>query len=91
MSATSKLGRMLQRLRAEKKITQEQLADASGVSRTQIARLESGAQGKGQQSWRTITGLARAFGLSAEKFMAMLEAEPAKPAAKKKPTKKDGK
>jgi transcriptional regulator with XRE-family HTH domain len=83
MSATSKLGRMLQRLRAEKKITQEQLAEASGLSRTHIAHLETGKRGSGRHGWETITGLARAFGLSAEKFMAMLEAESATKKRKK--------
>jgi transcriptional regulator with XRE-family HTH domain len=106
MEPANKLGSLLRRLRGERNLTQGQLAEASGVSRTQIARLETGAQGKGRVSWGTITGLAKAFGVSADEFGQMLLAEKprgeargpgrprkaGKPAAEKKrePKKKDG-
>ena len=75
MSATSKLGSLLRRLRKEKKMTQAQLSEASGVSRTQIARLETGEQGSGRPAWETMLGFAKAFGATAEAFAAMIDAE----------------
>jgi transcriptional regulator with XRE-family HTH domain len=87
MSATSKLGSLLRRLREEKKMTQGQLAEASGVSRVQIARLETAAQGRGakpRHDWNTMTGLAKAFGVTAEEFATMLDQEqPAKVAPRR--------
>jgi transcriptional regulator with XRE-family HTH domain len=75
MNETSKLGTLLRRLRREKKLTQGQIAEASGLSRVQIAYLETGKRGGGRAAWETITGLARAFGVSAEVFVKMIEDE----------------
>ena len=83
MNETSKLGTLLRRLRMEKKLTQGQIAEASGLSRVQIAYLETGKRGGGRAGWETITGLARAFGVAAEDLVKMIEAE--QPAESKGP------
>ena len=75
MAENTKLGNLLARLRGERGLTQEALAEACGVSRTQIARIETGVQGKGDLSFRAASGFAKAFGITAEKFMAMVDAE----------------
>jgi transcriptional regulator with XRE-family HTH domain len=75
MSVTSKLGSLLRRLRKEKKITQAQLAEASGLARVHIANLETGLRGGGRVGWETMNGLAKAFGVASDEFAAMLEAE----------------
>jgi transcriptional regulator with XRE-family HTH domain len=75
MSAITKLGSVLHRLRKEKNLTQEKLAELSGLSRVQIAYLETGKRGSGRAGWDTITGLAKAFGVSSDEFAAMIAAE----------------
>ena len=92
MTENTKLGSLLARLRGEHDLTQEALAKASGLSRTQIARIETGVQGKGDLSFRAASGLAKAFGITVEKFMAMVDAEqpadldqPRRPGRPKKP------
>jgi len=81
MDATSKLASMLRALRDANNFTQEKLAALSGLSRVQIARLETGKRGK-KLSFETVAKLAKAFGMSAEDFMKA--ASDAKPVAKKR-------
>lgn len=87
MSATSKLGSLLRRLRKEKNLTQEALSAASGISRVQIAYLETGKRGGGRIGWDTMMGMARAFDMNPEEFAKILAAE--KPAAKEPKRKTD--
>jgi transcriptional regulator with XRE-family HTH domain len=77
MSVTSKLGSLLRRLRKEKKITQAALAEVSGLARVHIAYLETGKRGGGRIGWETMNGLAKAFGLTADEFAKLLDAEKA--------------
>ncbi|RBP99641.1 helix-turn-helix domain-containing protein [Bifidobacterium xylocopae] len=57
-------GRNLQRLRSERNLSQEQLAAATGLSRSQCQRLEAGANRSGQPSnpsLRNLLALATAL------------------------------
>jgi len=75
MSATSKLGSLVRRLRKERNLTQIQVAEMSGLARVHIANLETGKRGGGRIGWETVNGLAKAFGISPDEFARMLEAE----------------
>jgi transcriptional regulator with XRE-family HTH domain len=55
---TDTVGDRLRTLRLGRFLTQEQLAEMSGVGRATVARLESGA---GQPHMRTISALAKAL------------------------------
>ena len=71
----------LRRLRRQAGVTQEQLAVASGLSRTIIQRIETG---KTPGSVPTIEKLAVALGIPADEFLRPLARSPisrAKPAA----------
>ena len=65
MSTTAKfkkvLARNLARLRAKKKITQQALSDLSGISRVEIARIETGRLNPGTA---TTAALAKALGVT---------------------------
>jgi len=54
-------GIAIKRLRASRKMTQEDLAYGTGISLTSVARMESGAQGVRLE---TILKMARALGIS---------------------------
>jgi transcriptional regulator with XRE-family HTH domain len=54
-------------------MSQQDLADASGVSRVYVARLELGEQHPG---WETVVKLAEALDVSTEAFREDAEAEP---------------
>ncbi|AKV55774.1 XRE family transcriptional regulator [Bifidobacterium actinocoloniiforme DSM 22766] len=59
-------GRNLRRLRAERGLSQEELAAAAGLSRSQCQRLESGANRSGQPSnpsLRNLLSLAEALSI----------------------------
>jgi transcriptional regulator with XRE-family HTH domain len=81
----------LQALREASHMSQQDLADASGVHRVSLARLELGEQ---QPSWETVVKLADALGVSTEAFREGPEAEgaaeppPARKAATKRPARK---
>lgn len=60
----------LQQLRTERSLTQEALANEVGISRSQLARLESGASDKNTAEAQTISELARALGTSVECLLA---------------------
>lgn len=53
----------LKKLRAEKKITQEQLAQRAGISRTTLAMIENE---KAIPDGKTIASLVKALGVSAD-------------------------
>jgi transcriptional regulator with XRE-family HTH domain len=53
----------LRQLRADAKLTQEELAERSGVHRQTIARLELGTR---KPAWETVLALADTLGVSIE-------------------------
>ncbi|MCH2231325.1 MAG: helix-turn-helix transcriptional regulator [Crocinitomicaceae bacterium] len=53
-------GQNVRRLRLEKELTQEELADGAGISQVQIARIESG---KISTSISTVVAIAKALGV----------------------------
>lgn len=63
-------------------MTQEELAEAAGISRSIIARLELGAN---QPTWQTVIALARELGCLPNDFLPDGRLpQPTKPAAKPK-------
>jgi transcriptional regulator with XRE-family HTH domain len=64
MPDTTFAGR-LRALRAAAGLTQQELADRAGLSRTHVGRLETE---DGVPSWPTVCALARALGVGPEKF-----------------------
>ena len=60
------IGDVLRRLRAERDWTQKQLSQASGLSQTDIARIENGVTKK--PSAKTVGRLSRAFGIEIEEL-----------------------
>lgn len=64
---------LLLRLRKSAKLTQQALADASGLTRLEVLALERG-KNKGT-SHRVHLGLARAYGVTVETFDAYLDGE----------------
>lgn len=83
MSASTSFGEILKGRRTAKKLTQQQLADAAGMSQVAIARLEKGRR---SPSWETVQRLAAALGVDCTAFQVQASPAPAKP-AKKKPKK----
>jgi transcriptional regulator with XRE-family HTH domain len=67
MSTEPTFGQLLRGIRQKKKMTQQALADASGLSRVQIARLETDVQ---SPSWEAVKRLCRALGVDCDAFMA---------------------
>jgi transcriptional regulator with XRE-family HTH domain len=67
MSTEPTFGQLLRGIREKKKMTQQALADASGLSRVQIARLETDVQ---SPSWEAVKNLCRALGVGCDAFMA---------------------
>ena len=66
------IGESLRRVRIEKDITQEELAEYSKLSRTFIGDLENN---KKAPSLRTIFQLARGLGISAAEFVREIESD----------------
>ena len=60
------IGYVLRRLRAERDWTQKQLSQASGLSQTDIARIENGVTKR--PSAKTVGRLSRAFGIEIEEL-----------------------
>ena len=60
------LGNRIRELRAAKGLTQEKLADRSGVHITFIAGIEGG---KRNPSYSTLRSLARGFGITLQEMM----------------------
>ena len=68
-----------QKLKAEREragLTQQQLADAVGIYRESIARIEAGTRGP---AWKMVQDLARVLGVSTEVFQDDV-AKPSSPA-----------
>jgi transcriptional regulator with XRE-family HTH domain len=55
----------LKHFRERARLTQQELADRAGISRTHVGRLETG---DGVPSWPTVCALAWALGVGPEKF-----------------------
>jgi transcriptional regulator with XRE-family HTH domain len=72
MSTEPTFGQILRGIREKKKMTQQALADASGLSRVQIARLETNVQ---SPSWEAVKNLCRALGIGCDAFMAPANAK----------------
>jgi transcriptional regulator with XRE-family HTH domain len=66
MSTEPTFGQLLKGIREEKGLTQQTLADASGLSRVEIARLETDVRAP---SWETVKSLCRALGVGCDAFM----------------------
>lgn len=66
MSTEPTFGQLLSGIREEKGLTQQALADASNLSRVEIARLETDVR---SPSWETVKSLCRALGVGCEAFM----------------------
>jgi transcriptional regulator with XRE-family HTH domain len=94
MSATETFGQRLKKLREEKGLTQEALAERIRIgghylSRVQIARLETDMH---QPSWETVQNIAAALGADCTSFQGASVPGTAKPSGKGKATRtKDGK
>ena len=67
MSTEPTFGQLLRGIREKKGLTQQALADASGLSRVEIARLETDVR---SPSWETVKSLCRALGVGCDAFMA---------------------
>jgi len=66
-----RLGEKIQRLRAERGLTQQELADRAGVSQTIISRLESKARHNVNAD--VLKGLAKALGCTTDYLVGMHE------------------
>ncbi len=73
MKTEHTFGQLLRGIREEKELTQQALADASGLSRVEIARLETDVR---SPSWETVKNLCRALGVGCDAFMAPAHATP---------------
>jgi transcriptional regulator with XRE-family HTH domain len=62
---TERFAGRLAELRAAAGLTQQQLAEKSGLHRVEVARLETGQRGP---SWETALALCTALGVSCEEF-----------------------
>jgi transcriptional regulator with XRE-family HTH domain len=78
MKTLNNFAARLRQLRADAKLTQEELAERSGAHRQTIARLELGTR---QPTWETVQLLAAALGVSCEAFQT--EVRPAGTPARK--------
>jgi len=63
-------GRIVRSLRKERELTQDRLADASGVSRNYVSELERGLK---SPSLRVIDGLAKALGTRPSELISAAE------------------
>lgn len=78
-------GEKLKSLRAEKGLTQAQLAELADTARESIARLETGSY---EPSWKTVQDLAAALGVDCTAFSdAGPPATTTKPSGRKPPRK----
>jgi transcriptional regulator with XRE-family HTH domain len=73
MKSELTFGQLLRGIRDEKGITQQALADASGLSRVEIARLETDVRAP---SWETVKSLCRALGVGCDAFMTPTQGNP---------------
>jgi transcriptional regulator with XRE-family HTH domain len=68
--AAQEPGRVIRRRREERAISQQRLADASGVSRNYVSELERGLK---SPSLRVVESLARVFGVRASELVSEAE------------------
>jgi DNA-binding XRE family transcriptional regulator len=73
-------GNALKRLRAQRKLTQKQLAEKSGLSQNAISHWENGEREPG---WSAVVQLAKALGVDCRAFLESIEPEQKRPQAKK--------
>jgi transcriptional regulator with XRE-family HTH domain len=73
MSTEPTFGQLLRGIREKKKVTQQALADTCGLSRSEIARLETDVR---SPSWETVKTLCRALGVGCHAFMGPANATP---------------
>lgn len=66
----SRLARRMKRLRADRGLTYEQLAEASGLSRRGVIALETGERGGTVATWHKI---AHALGVTSAEFFGVLD------------------
>lgn len=66
MRPTDQFGERLRRVRTEQMLTQEQLAEASGLHRTEISLLE---RGKRTPILDTIVAVAKGLGISPSELL----------------------
>lgn len=65
LPTTMSIGDQLRRLRKAAGQTQQQLANAAGMSLSAVAKLE---QGETDPTWNTVRALAKALGVSVAEF-----------------------
>jgi DNA-binding XRE family transcriptional regulator len=75
-----RFGKALKRLRAQRKLTQKQLAEKSGLSQNAISHWENGEREPG---WSAVVQLAEALGVDCRAFLESIEPEQKKPKTKK--------
>ena len=84
----------LKELREQSGLSQAELADAAGMNRFGVAKLEQGVR---EPSWATVQALARALGVEVGEFVVPDDPPPAKdkaagtPSGQRKPAKRTGK
>jgi transcriptional regulator with XRE-family HTH domain len=67
---TATFGNLLKKLRTERRISQQKLAEAAGVERNYVYYLEKGTS---EPTLGVLMGLASGLGLSFAEFSAMIE------------------
>ncbi len=65
-------GRVVRRLRKERKLSQEVLSGLAGLARSHLAMIESGDK---QANFETVWRIANAFGMPPHMFVQMVEQE----------------
>ena len=76
MSTHATFGGLLKQYRDEKNLTQQALADLSGLTQAEIARFEKGHQ---KPAWVTVHRIAKALGVTCDAFASAAETEAAEP------------
>ncbi len=70
VSASAKLGKAMKRLRRERRLSQEDLADLAGLDRTFVSMIE---RGKRRATLESAAAIASGLGLSLVELIAMLK------------------
>lgn len=65
-------GRVVRRLRKERKLSQEVLSGLAGLARSHLAMIENGDK---QANFETVWRIANAFGMPPHMFVQMVEQE----------------
>lgn len=65
-------GRVVRRLRKERKLSQEVLSGLAGLARSHLAMIESGDK---QANFETVWRIANAFGMPPHTFVQLVEQE----------------